>query len=344
MIERKTTHPFISLRNSLGSVIRSVVSIVVIGGFLIPFKTLNAQKSLADSLKSLMDNYATVRIENITEANNILKLAEKVAGEDPVARAKVYREMFNLNWYDQGNIEAALNIYREHQALLDSSVFADQIQYNISQIQDEQKYAPLILRLWDHTINEPAYMPDMKIRLAVPDQEFFNSLPKDQQQRLDYIASPEFINSKRFHFLRDESLQEYVIQVDYFPVSEADGTYWMLFDDKYRYSFHFSTYQKDTLQIVWDDTWILREWIPDGEVRLVVPNNYQLSVNSEPVNLTVNSSGQIIADLPLDQGMEKLVVNLDPVAGRSLQYYTWRSLTFITILGILGATFYLGVN
>lgn len=316
------------------------------GVSLLPATTLQAQSSKADSLKSLMDNYETVSIENTSEAKSILSLAEKVAGTDPVALAKIYYNMIFLNWYRLGNIEVALQVYRDHQALLDSSEFSEQLQYDVSMIQNDKKYAPLILRLWDRTVSEPAYIPNIKIRLTVPNAEFFNRLSKDQQQRLNFIASREFINSKRFHFVRDDQTREYVIQLAYFPVSEEDGTYWILFDDQYRYSFHFSMYQKDTIQIKWGgDAWVLREWVPDDEVRLIIPNNYKLSLNSEPVNLANSSNGDIIADLPLDlKRSNKLLVELDPVSGRSIQYYTWRSLTFLTVLTIVGATFYMGVN
>ena len=155
----------------------------------------------------------------------------------------------------------------------------------------ERSFRPLRITIRDRRIPLLSYISGVDIDFVYP-----RRLSKAQSNRIEILRDETIGREDEFQFVAfDEAGQAYM-EVAYFPVITFSGRsvgYSLIVEGRRRYRFGFSQADSSAVQIFWEDDagWELVERVPDGIVKVELPDKYTFDINTNGTPQVVVGGG-----------------------------------------------------
>ena len=146
----------------------------------------------------------------------------------------------------------------------------------------ERSFRPLRITIRDRRIPLLSYISGVDIDFVYP-----RRLSNAQSNRIEILRDETFGQKDEFQFVAfDEAGQAYM-EIAFFPVITFSGRsvgYSLIVEGSRRYRFGFSQADSSAVQIFWEDDagWELVERVPDGIVKVELPDKYTFDITGTP--------------------------------------------------------------
>ncbi len=202
----------------------------------------------------------------------------------------------------------------------------------------EHFFRPLRITIRDRSIPLLSYISGVDIDFVYP-----RRLRKAQSNRIEILRDETLGREDEFQFVAfDESGQAYM-EIAFFPVITFSGRsvgYSLIVEGRRRYRFGFSEADSSAVQIFWEDDagWELIERVPDGIVKVELPDKYTFDINTDGTPQVVRGTGAQHIYVPAAAETELTVASSED--HRWERFYDVALFALVTITGgsaLLGA-------
>jgi hypothetical protein len=145
----------------------------------------------------------------------------------------------------------------------------------------DRLFRPLRITIRDRRIPLLTYIDGMEIDFVYP-----RRLETPQINRIEILKDKTLRREDELQFVAFDNEGQAYMEINHFPIITFGGRslgYSLIVEGKRRYRFKFSEPDTGAVQIFWEDDadWELVERVPDGMVKVVLPEKYIFDVETE---------------------------------------------------------------
>jgi hypothetical protein len=155
----------------------------------------------------------------------------------------------------------------------------------------ERSFRPLRITIRDRRIPLLSYISGVDIDFVYP-----RRLSKAQSNRIEILRDETIGREDEFQFVAFDEVGQAYMEIAFFPVITFSGRsvgYSLIVEGRRRYRFGFSQVDSSAVQIFWEDDagWELVERVPDGIVKVELPDKYTFDINTDGTPQVVKGGG-----------------------------------------------------